>query len=73
MLLAATFLVATPLSAQDDSKEEFADRFDKMYLNRDPKIGTIVEEIGGLAEDGQPFDMSRIKGKYTVFVFGCLT
>ena len=63
--------------AAPDKKEkrvvEFTERFNRNYMFGKPRIGTQIEWIDGLDEEGLPFDMESIKGKYSVFVFGCLT
>lgn len=70
LLIAA---LVSPAFAQDDDPVEFVDRFEQRYKMQDPKIGTAIETIKAYDEQGQPFDNARVKGKYAVYVFGCLT
>ena len=52
---------------------EFAERYDRMFADRDPQVGSILENASGFDEEGNPFELDQTRGKYTVFVFGCLT
>lgn len=52
---------------------EFVDRYNEQYLTEYPQLGSTILEVPGLDEEGNPFPVERIQGKYTVFVFGCLT
>ena len=37
------------------------------------EIGQTLPELTILDADGQPFPLARLRGRYTVLVFGCLT
>ena len=62
-----------PKEAEQKKVVEFAARFNRNYLRSRPRVGATIQLIDGLDEEGLPFDMDQIKGKYSVFVFGCLT
>jgi hypothetical protein len=38
-----------------------------------PQVGTVLPEISGHNSDGEAFNLSSLKGNYSVLVFGCLT
>lgn len=38
-----------------------------------PKIGDSLPEVSAFDADGKEFNLSSLKGHYTVLVFGCLT
>lgn len=38
-----------------------------------PSPGQAVPDVAGYDEQGERFELSRLKGKHTVIVFGCLT
>ena len=38
-----------------------------------PDVGDSLPDITGYDSQGQPFNLSHLKGSYTVLVFGCLT
>jgi len=38
-----------------------------------PKVGEALPDVTGYDAEGKEFKLSRLKGSYTVLVFGCLT
>ena len=52
---------------------EFAERYDRQFLKRDPKLGSTVPDLKAWDADGKPFELRSTRGKHTVIVFGCLT
>lgn len=38
-----------------------------------PEVGSRLPEVSGYDAEGQPFELTRLHGKHTVIVFGCLT
>ena len=38
-----------------------------------PAVGSSLPDVTGWDADGNPFELTRLRGKYTVIVFGCLT
>ncbi len=52
---------------------EFADEFNLRFSKRKPLVGEPIGDLIALDENGDGFDFSSLKGKYTVINFGCLT
>lgn len=44
-----------------------------MIKDAAPDVGEMIPNVTVLDEKGDEFEMYRLKGKYTVLVFGCLT
>ncbi len=38
-----------------------------------PDVGERVPDVAGYDADGNRFELSRLRGKHAVIVFGCLT
>ena len=38
-----------------------------------PEVGDPLPDVAGFDAEGHPFELTRLRGKYTVIVFGCLT
>lgn len=49
------------------------DRVNRQFDARAPRVGDTLPDVAGLDEEGREFRLSRLKGQYTVLVFGCLT
>ncbi len=66
---------ATWIGQQESQDEvvEFADRYERSFAKRDPKVGTSVADVSAYDEKGDPFSLNQVKGKSAVLVFGCLT
>ncbi len=43
------------------------------FQNRSPRVGDPVPNLTAYDAQGKPFPLSKLKGSYTVLVFGCLT
>ena len=67
-LLAA--ILTSPSLAQ---KVEFVEGMNRRFLGKDPKIGSVVEEVTAFTSEGEEFKLGSTRGKYTVLIFGCLT
>ena len=52
---------------------EFADKYNRDFAEKDPRVGETLPAVSAFDEQGQPFDLDQLKGKYSVLVFGCLT
>ena len=52
---------------------EFVDKFNARYAKRKPLVGDSLGPLVGFDEYGNELDFESLKGKYTVFNFGCLT
>lgn len=52
---------------------EFADEFNLRFAKRKPLVGDSIGDLVAFDENGDEFDFESLKGKYTVFNFGCLT
>ena len=52
---------------------EFADKYNKMFSEKDPKVGDTISGVAAYDESGKPFNLDQLQGNYTVLVFGCLT
>ena len=52
---------------------EFAEQYERMFANRDPKLGDMISGVKAYDGDGNPFELDDTRGKYTVIAFGCLT
>lgn len=52
---------------------EFADEFNLRFSKRKPLVGEPIGDLVAFDENGDEFDFSLLKGKYTVVNFGCLT
>ncbi len=47
---------------------------DEAFMDRSPRVGEPIPDVAGYDESGQPFPLrERLRGSYTVLVFGCLT
>ena len=44
-----------------------------MIKDNAPDVGEMIPNVTVLDEHGDEFELWRLKGKYTVLVFGCLT
>ena len=38
-----------------------------------PQPGDAMPEVSGFDDEGNPFELTKLRGKHTVIVFGCLT
>ena len=56
-----------------ESPVEFADGFNLRYAGRKPQVGDTLGDLVAFDEHGNELDFESLKGKYTVFNFGCLT
>jgi cytochrome oxidase Cu insertion factor (SCO1/SenC/PrrC family) len=45
----------------------------KMIEDNAPKVGERIPDITILDDQGNPFELHRLRGKHAVIVFGCLT
>ena len=72
-LVTQASLMAAPVQEDKKQVEEFADRYEKRFAPRDPKVGSIVADVSAYDEDGDEFALKQTRGKHTVLVFGCLT
>lgn len=52
---------------------EFDVQYNSMHENQDPKVGTKLKNVQAFDSEGNEFELSALKGKYSVLVFGCLT
>lgn len=52
---------------------EFADGFNTRYAKQSPRVGETLGALVAFDEQGNQLDFESLKGKYTVFNFGCLT
>jgi len=62
--------------AVDAKKMENVSSIDRMnngFLKRKPLIGSTVDELTAIDEDGEEIEFSSFQGKHVVLVFGCLT
>jgi len=60
-------------AAAADNPVEFADMFNEQFLSRKPLLGTEIVDLTAFDEMGNEFDFNKLRGKYTVVNFGCLT
>lgn len=44
-----------------------------MIKDTAPDVGEMIPNVTVLDESGDEYELWRLKGKYTVLVFGCLT
>ena len=38
-----------------------------------PQPGDLMPDVSGFDAEGNPFNLTKLHGKHTVIVFGCLT
>ena len=38
-----------------------------------PRVGTLLPNVSAFDEEGKQFELSELRGEYSVLVFGCLT
>lgn len=57
----------------DEAPVEFADGFNTRYATKKPWVGDSLGELVAYDASGNELDFESLKGKYTVFNFGCLT
>ena len=72
-LVAAVLVLLLPGLTFAQGSQEFVDSSNRRYLNRDPKIGSLVPDIQAWDATGNEFQLGSTRGKYTVIIFGCLT
>jgi len=60
---------AQPGAPENDFMQARRDRFEAST----PAIGDPMPDLSAYDEDGARFELSSLKGSYTVLVFGCLT
>ena len=70
-LVATTLLGATDPAAYAQQRK----RPDtETFLQQSPRVGEPIPDVTGYDEQGEPFPLrARLRGSYTVLVFGCLT
>lgn len=64
------------VAAQDPKTQpptEWTERYDRMFLERAPLLNEEAPDVAAYQQNGEPFQLSSTRGKYTVLVFGCLT
>lgn len=54
-------------------KLDVLERYDQMFLERDPLVDSVPPLIDAWNEAGEPIKAGGVPGKHTVLVFGCLT
>ncbi len=59
--------------AQVNEKLEWTDAFDQRFQDSIPLLGEFAPNAKAFDQQGNKFRISDTEGKYTVFVFGCLT
>lgn len=61
--------------AENASQEpvEFVDKYNARYAKKKPLVGDSLGQLVAFDEYGNELDFEKLKGKYTVFNFGCLT
>ncbi len=52
---------------------EFEERFNKSYLEKAPMLNAEFSGLKGFDQAGEPWEIESTRGKYSVYVFGCLT
>lgn len=68
VVIAALCLATTvPAAAQE------ANKADDAFTQRSPRVGEPIPDLVAFDADGKPFPLSKLRGNYTVLVFGCLT
>ena len=73
VFLCCIVLFVPNCEAQQQKVVEFADQFEKRFAGRPPMLGSLLADASAFDEQGNPFELSQTRGKFTVFVFGCLT
>ncbi len=63
---------STERLAKPNAKEWTA-QYDQRFKKQNPLLGQTAPEADCYDESGEPFRLSKIRGKYAVLVFGCLT
>jgi len=53
--------------------KEWTAQYDQRFKKQNPLLGQTAPEADCYDESGEPFRLSKIRGKYAVLVFGCLT
>ena len=43
------------------------------FQSKKPALGTLVEDLVAIDEDGEEVDLAELRDKHVVIVFGCLT
>ena len=63
-------------AADEEPPEEAQPRTEREEESRDSAdgfVGTPLPDLTVYDASGNPFELSRLKGRYSVLVFGCLT
>ncbi len=58
---------------QDREPVEFIEMYNRRHLATDPKLDTVLKEVEVFDSKGNAFSTAKLRGKYSVLVFGCLT
>ena len=52
---------------------EFTKQYNTRHLQQEPRLGWKLKNVSAFDSDGKEFQLSALRGKYSVLVFGCLT
>lgn len=74
-LLGLSLILCGAIYTQDEDKKpvEFTETYDARYVKQKPNIGETIDGLEAFDEHGNALDFKDLRGKYTVFNFGCLT
>lgn len=63
----------TPTASAQRNSKEWTEQYDQRFKNQNPLMGQAAPQAVCYDQSGKPFTLSKIRGKYAVLVFGCLT
>jgi len=60
-------------AARNQPPTDSISMMNERFQSRKPAIGSRIEELTAIGEDGEEVDFEELRGKHVVIVFGCLT
>jgi cytochrome oxidase Cu insertion factor (SCO1/SenC/PrrC family) len=78
-VVALSLVSWAPCQERSDEKEEVVvvekprDRVVQLFNETSPDVGQPLPDLVCFDDEGNPFPLNELKGKYTVLLFGCLT
>jgi cytochrome oxidase Cu insertion factor (SCO1/SenC/PrrC family) len=73
LVIAAAVSTATLVSGQPPRKKAGPQQRLRREFAKAPAVGSKLPDVAAYDASGKPFRLGRLKGSYTVLVFGCLT
>jgi hypothetical protein len=60
-------------AAENEPPKSSIEAMNMRFQSKKPALGTLVEDLVAIDEDGEEVDLAELRDKHVVIVFGCLT